>query len=264
MNYGYAKPVSIVLVTVLRWIHDVVSNWGIAIILLTLLVRGSCWPVTAKANSSMKRMQLVSPKMKELQEKYKEDPQRMNQEVFKLYREYGVNPMGGCLPMLVQIPIFYGLYRALWYAAELRGQGFLWVHDLAMPDTVGHLLGYAVNPLPLLMGVSSLLQMRLTPQPTNADKTQANIIKFMPVVITLICYNFASALALYWTTSNIFSIFQAQIQRRFGKTVELKKKEVVERPRPAAFGAPAPKDKKKSSMPRLGGGGSRSTRDKDS
>ncbi len=167
MSYGFFKPVSIVLVKVLRWFHDVVNNWGIAIILLTLLVRSCLWPVQAKANSAMKRMSLVSPKLKELQEKYKDDPQRINTEMIKLYREYGVNPVGGCLPMFVQIPIFFGFYRVLQSAAELRGQPFFgWVHDLSMPDTIFTLPvfgGIPVNPLPLVMGLSSFMQMRLLP-----------------------------------------------------------------------------------------------------
>jgi YidC/Oxa1 family membrane protein insertase len=265
MFYGWFTKVSQFLVWLMRVFHDMVSNWGVAIILLTLTVRSVLWPIQAKANSSMKRMSLVSPMMKEVQEKYKDDPQRINAEMIKLYREYGINPVGGCLPMFVQIPIFLGFYRALQYAAELRGQDFLWVHDLSMPDTVAHFMGFPVNPLPLVMGLSSFLQMRLTPQPPNADKTQAMMLRFMPLIFLFFCYNFAAALALYWTTQNIFSIFQAQIQRRFQKDIVLEKKRVVsDKPRPSFFdqrpGAPPAKEKKKSSLPRLGGGGSRSTR----
>lgn len=264
MFYGWFTKVSQFLVWLMRVFHDMVSNWGVAIILLTLTVRSALWPIQAKANSSMKRMSLVSPLMKELQEKYKDDPQRINAEMIKLYKEYGINPVGGCLPMFVQIPIFLGFYRALQYAAELRGQDFLWVHDLSMPDTVTHILGFPLNPLPLVMGLSSFLQMRLTPQPPNADKTQAMMLRFMPLIFLFFCYNFAAALALYWTTQNIFSIFQAQIQRRFQKDIVLEKKVVSNKPRPSFLdqrpGAGPDKEKKKSSMPRLGGGGSRSTR----
>src|SRR5262249_23299945 len=140
-------------------------------------------------------------------------------EVMKLYREYGVNPIGGCLPMFLQIPIFLGFYRMLQNAAELRGQGFLWVQDLSLPDTVGHVpgFGFAINVLPLVMGITMVAQFKLTPQPPTADKTQARMMMFMPLIFLWFSYNYASALALYWSMQNIISIAQAQIQRRFSK-----------------------------------------------
>lgn len=272
MFYGWFSWVSRFLVYWLRNFHDwFFSSWGAAIILLTIFVRTMLWPVQAKANSTMKRMGLLSPKLKELQAKYKDEPQKQQAEMMKLYKEYGVNPLGGCLPMLVQIPIFFGFYRALQYAAELRGQSFLWVPDLSLPDTVAHFAGFAVNPLPLIMVVTNVLQMKLTPQPQSVDKAQQRMMMFMPVVFLVICYNFASALALYWTTQNIYSILQAQIQRRFGKDVALEKR--LPGAPGAAFGASpktpqspfgSPNKKKdKPGPPRLGGGGTRSTRNKD-
>ncbi|HEY2573179.1 MAG TPA: membrane protein insertase YidC [Verrucomicrobiaceae bacterium] len=273
MFYGWFSWVSRFLVYWLRNFHDwIFSSWGAAIILLTIFVRTMLWPVQARANSTMKRMGLLSPKLKELQAKYKDEPQKQQAEMMKLYREYGVNPMGGCLPMVVQIPIFFGFYRALQYAAELRGQSFLWVPDLSLPDTVAHLGGFAINPLPLIMVVTNVLQMKLTPQPQSVDKAQQRMMMFMPVVFLVICYNFASALALYWTTQNIYSILQAQIQRRLGKDITLGP------PRPpgagglgaglspqnpaSPFGA-SNKKKDKPGPPRLGGGGTRSTRKQD-
>ncbi len=256
MHYGWFSFISRILVAGLRMFHDWTGNWGVAIILLTVCVRSVLWPIQARSNATMKRMGLLSPKLKELQEKYKDDPQRLNTEMMKLYREYGVNPVGGCLPLLVQIPIFFGFYAVLRYAAELRGQSFLWVDDLSMPDTVAHLFNYPVNPLPLIMGVTMFLQMKLTPQPASADKTQQRIFMLMPFMFLFFCYHFASALALYWSAQNIYSIFQAQISRLWQKDPVLTK--VAPAP-PSGGSGGASKAKDKPSTPRLGGGSTKSS-----
>jgi YidC/Oxa1 family membrane protein insertase len=147
----------------------------------------------------------------------------MNQEMMKLYKDYGVSPLGGCLPVLLQMPIFFGFYRMLQYAAELRHESFLWVADLSQPDTITYIAGYPINLLPLLMAVTMVLQMKMTPQ--TADKTQQRIFQFMPLIFLFICYNFASALSLYWTTQNIFSIGQTWLmQRQPDVTLEKKKR----------------------------------------
>lgn len=267
MFYGMFSFVSRILVAGLRMFHDWTGNWGVAIILLTFCVRLSLWPFQAKSNATMKRMGLLSPKIKELQVKFKDDPTRQQQETMKLYKEYGVNPLGGCLPMFIQIPIFFGFYAVLRYAAELRGQPFLgWVHDLSLPDTVGafNLLGYHIdiNPLPMLMGVTMFLQMKLTPQPQATDKTQQRIFMLMPFMFLFFCYNFASALALYWTGQNIFSILQAQVTRLWQKDPVLEKVKmvpVVATSSPGSFSGQKQKSKKdKLSAPRLGGGGTNS------
>lgn len=267
MFYGMFSLVSRFLVWVLRMFHDWTGNWGIAIILLTFCVRLSLWPFQAKSNATMKRMGLLSPKIKELQVKFKDDPTRQQQETMKLYKEYGVNPLGGCLPMFIQIPIFFGFYNMLQSAAELRGQPFLgWVHDLSLPDTVGafNLLGYHIdiNPLPMLMGVTMFLQMKLTPQPQATDKMQQRIFMLMPFMFLFFCYNFASALALYWTGQNIFSILQAQVTRLWQKDPVLEKIKVVPveaASSPGSFSGQKQKSKKdKNSAPRLGGGGTNS------
>lgn len=263
MMYGnWLSPVSVTLVGIMRTFHGWFGNWGAAIILLTCCIRTLLWYPQSRSNATMKKMGLLSPKMKELQEKYKDEPQKMNTEVMKLYRDYGVNPLGGCLPMLVQIPIFFGFYRVLQSAAELRGQSWLWVKDLSQADTVAHIpgLGWPLNILPLLMGISMILQMKLTPQPATADKTQATMMKFMPLIFLWISYNFASALALYWTAQNLFNIMQARITRFYQKDPVLEK---VERPAAGAGGAAAlnanQKAKKdKPSPPRPGGGGTKS------
>ena len=265
MMYGWFSPISRFLVWLMRIFHDWFGNWGAAIILLTCCIRSALWYPQSRSNATMKRMSLLSPKMKELQEKYKDDPQKMNGEVMKLYREYGVNPLGGCLPMFVQIPIFFGFYRVLQSAAELRGQPWFWVQDLSMPDTVTHIMGYPLNVLPLLMGVSMILQMKLTPQPQAADKTQQKIMAFMPLIFLWISYNFASALALYWTAQNLFNIGQSRITKLYQKDPVLAKVKLLpNKPGPSSmspnpgFGHPNKKKKDKPSPPRPGGGGSSS------
>ncbi len=273
MFYGWFSWISRFLIYWLRNFHDwCFQSWGAAIIVLTIFVRTILWPVQARANSTMKRMGLLSPKLKELQTKFKDEPQKQQAEMMKLYKEYGVNPLGGCLPMMAQIPIFFGFYSALQVAAELRGQPFLWVPDLSLPDTVAHFAGFAVNPLPLIMVVTNVLQMKLTPQPQSVDKAQQRMMMFMPLIFLFICYNFASALALYWTTQNLYSILQAQIQLRFGKDVVLTKRPPgapgsVSGASPGSpqppFGSSHKKKKDKSGPPRLGGGSTRSTRNKD-
>ena len=261
MFYGWFKPISIFLSWVMRWMHDFTGNWGVSIILLTIFVRLCIWPIHAKSTFTMKRMGLLGPMMKELQEKHKDDPQKQQMEVMKLYREYGVNPLGGCLPMFLQIPIFFGLYRVLEYAAELRGQGFLWVNDLSAADTVTNWGGFDINPLPIIMGLTMVAQMKLTPQPATVDKMQQRIFMFMPVFFLFICYNFAAALALYWSTQNVFSIAQTWIMKLYMPEPKLEK--VAQKPVPKGPPPQNPffnpmghkdKDKKKGPKPpRLGG-----------
>jgi len=259
MFYGWFKPISIFMSWVMRWMHDITGSWGMAVILLTIFVRTLIWPIHAKSTYTMKRMGLLGPMMKELQEKYKDNPQQQQMEVMKLYREYGVNPLGGCLPLFLQIPIFFGLYRVLEYAAELRGQSFLWVKDMAAADTVTQFMGFDINPLPLIMGVTMIAQMKLTPQPASADKTQQRIMMLMPFFFLFICYNFAAALALYWSTQNVFSIAQTWVMKLYMPEPKLEKvaqKPVAKGPPPQNpfFNPMGHKDKKKGPKPpRLGG-----------
>lgn len=269
MFYGWFTVVSRVLTNIMRWMHDMTGSWGLAIILLTIVVRSCLWPVHAKSQSTMKRMALLGPKMKELQEKYKDDQQKVSAETMKLYRDYGVNPLGGCLPMFIQIPIFFGFYRVLQYAAELRGQPFLWVKDLSAADTIYTwdapfaipLLGQHlhINPLPLIMGVTMVLQMKLTPQPATTDPMQKRIFMLMPFMFLFFCYSFASALSLYWSTQNIFSIFQAWVTKLYQKEPTLEKVERVSaKSLPPAASPFSPGGKKKDNKdknrpPRLGG-----------
>ena len=281
MNYGIFGGISYVLSWLLNGLFSGLFSkmfdawgWGFAIVTLTIIIRAVMWPLQNKSTRAMKRMSKLQPEMKELREKYADDPGRMNQEMMKMYREYGINPLGGCLPLLVQIPIFFGFYIMLQYAVELRQQSFLWVEDLALPDTVATLpfslpfLGDGVNLLPTVMAVTMVLQMALTPK--TGDKMQRRLFMMMPIIFFFFCYNFASALALYWTTSNIFAIVQMLITRRLPEP-ELKKKggkkkgffqrlqeraEVAQKTqkemRAKQMGGPGPKKPKKRG-PRTGG-----------
>jgi YidC/Oxa1 family membrane protein insertase len=208
MNFGIFKLVSQFLLNFMNWLHSAVKDYGVAILLLTTVIRIVLWPLQSKANQSMRKTAVLGPKMQELREKYKDDPTRMNQEVMKLYKQYGINPVGGCLPMVIQIPIFFGLYQMLGQAVELRNQHFLWVPDLSQPDTVAHLpvLGWPVNIIPLCMAATQIWLMAMTPK--TGDATQRRVMMFTPLIFLFICYNFAAALALYYTAQNLFSILQ--------------------------------------------------------
>jgi YidC/Oxa1 family membrane protein insertase len=205
-----------------NWFSDDAKwSWGLAIVLLTVFIRIIIWPLHNKSTRTMKRMGKLQPMMKDLREKYKDNPQKLNQETMKLYRDYGVNPMGGCLPMLIQIPIFFGVFNMINAAVELRGQPFLWVKDLSQPDHLTDILGFPINLLPILMAVTMVIQMRMTPQ--TGDKLQRRIFMLMPLMFFIFCYNYASALALYWTTQNIVSIGQTWLTQRMPEP-ELEKK----------------------------------------
>jgi YidC/Oxa1 family membrane protein insertase len=218
MQYGFFSPVSRVLNAVLNWLHNGLmkisshESWGLSIICLTLIVRICIWPLHAKSTHSMKRMAKLQPKMKELKEKYADDPNKLNTEMMGLYRKYGINPLGGCLPMLIQIPIFFGFFKMLNSAVELRDQPFLWVNDLSQPDTLMYIAGIPLNILPIVMAATSAIQMAMMPK--TGDKMQQRIMLFMPLMFFFFCYNYASALALYWTTQNIFSIGQTYMMNK--------------------------------------------------
>ncbi len=221
MQYGWFSIVSRTLNFLLNLYHQLIDqvaknwSWGLAIILLTITVRIVIWPLHAKSTHTMKRMAKLQPEMAKIKEKYADDPNKINTETMGLYRKYGINPLGGCLPMFIQIPIFFGFYRMLQYAVELRGHGFLWVDDLSQPDTLMHLSflgGIPLNILPIVMAISSFLQIKMTPK--TGDAMQQKIMLFMPFMFFFFCYNFASALALYWTTQNIFSIGQTWLMSK--------------------------------------------------
>ena len=200
IEYGWFTFAAAPLFQLLTFLHDLVGNWGWAIVLLTIMIRIVLFPLTFKGMLSMAKLKEVSPKVKELQAKHKGDPQRMNAAVMALYKKEGANPLGGCLPLLLQIPVFFAIYRVLLNAVELKGAEWaLWINDLA------HMDPYFV--LPVLMGASMYYQQRITPS-NFTDPMQEKIFRFLPVIFTFFFVTFPAGLVLYWLMNNIFSIVQ--------------------------------------------------------
>jgi YidC/Oxa1 family membrane protein insertase len=214
MDFGMFKLICQFLLNFMNLLHSWLHDYGLAILALTTIIKLTLWPIQNRANRSMRQMAALSPKMQELKDKYKDDPTRMNQELMKLYKQYGINPVGGCLPMMIQIPIFFGLFKMLGQAVELRNAKFLWVKDLSQPDTIAHLplLGWPVNIIPLCMAATQIWLMAMTPK--TGDPTQRRVMMFTPLIFLFICYNFAAALALYYTAQNLFSILQFYQNKR--------------------------------------------------
>jgi len=223
VNFGFFNVIAKPLLIGMNAIHGVLPNYGIAIILLTIFIKLVFWPLGTKSYKSMNKMKKVQPLMMELREKYKNDKQKMNQEVMGLYKTYKVNPASGCLPMLVQMPIFFALYRMLYQAIELRHAPFFgWISDLAAPDRLFN-FNFAIpmmqEPagipmLTLLMGASFLLQQKMTP--TAGDPMQAKMMMLMPIFMTVLFINFPAGLVLYMFVNNIISMGQQYyIQKKF-------------------------------------------------
>ncbi len=215
LNFGFFNIIAKPCLWFMNKIHSVVPNYGIAIILLTMFTKVLLWPLGNKSYKSMSEMKKLQPLMTEIREKYKGDKQKMNQELMALYRTYKVNPMGGCLPMVLQIPVFFALYRMLYQAIELRhAPFFLWINDLSAPDRLfdfGFSIPfmeppYGIPVLTIIMGATMLLQQKMSPPP--GDPTQAKMMMLMPVVFTFIFINFSSGLVLYWLVNNVLSISQ--------------------------------------------------------
>jgi len=216
MQFGYLSGISKLLLVSLIGLHSLVGNWGLAIVALTLIIKTLLWPLTQKQVKSAKRMAKYSKPLQELREKYKDDPQKMNQKMMEFWREHRINPMAGCWPIFLQMPIFIGLFFMLRTASELRFADFLWIEDLSRSDVISWLpeipayipvFGGPIHILPILMGAIMFVQMRMTPSPTT-DNTQRKILQFMPVIFLVFCYNFPAGLVLYWTVQNLFTIGQ--------------------------------------------------------
>lgn len=194
-------------------LHATGLAYGLAIIVITVIIKLLFWPLTTASTRSMKRMAALQPQMKAIQEKYKDDPRKMNSKLMEFMKENKVSPMGGCLPVLLQIPVFFGFYRMLQSAIELRGASFLWACDLSQPDTIFSIAGFPVNPLPILMGGTMLWQAHLTPPSPGMDPAQQKMMKYMPLIMVVFLYNFSAGLALYWTTQNLLSIAQMKLTK---------------------------------------------------
>ncbi|HHO65521.1 MAG TPA: membrane protein insertase YidC, partial [Epsilonproteobacteria bacterium] len=206
IEFGWFTFLSKPFFKVLLWINGLIGNWGWAIILFTLLVKLVLFPLSYKGMMSMQKLKDLAPKMKELREKYKEDPAKLNMKMMEMYKKHGANPMGGCLPMLLQIPVFFALYRVLLNADELQGAVWIpgWIENLAAADP------YYI--LPVLMGVSMWFQQKITPN-NFTDPMQEKIFQFFPVIMALmfIIMPFPSGLVLYWVVNNIFTIGQQYV-----------------------------------------------------
>ena len=221
IDWGWFRWFMQAIYALLNWLFAMIGNFGVAIILLTVIVRLILFPIAQKQFKSMAAMRVLQPKMKALQERYKDDRAKLQEEMIKLYREEKVNPMAGCLPIFLQIPVFYALYKVLLLAVEMRHQPFaLWIHDLSAPDPMSpvNLFGYlpfhppgflAIGVLPILLGVTMWLQMRLNPP--AADPVQQQVFSLMPWILMVIMSSFAAGLQLYWVTNNILTIAQQRL-----------------------------------------------------
>jgi YidC/Oxa1 family membrane protein insertase len=221
VGLGWTRPIALAMLWFLRLLYMVVRNWGLAIIVFAILMKAVFFPLTRTQTKQMRQMQLLQPKLNELKVKYKNDPQKLNSETMQLYRLYKINPASGCLPLLIQLPVFWALYAVLSNSIELRGAPLgLWLKDLSEPDALfGHLPnglpmvgGAAIGLVPLLMGASSIIQTLIT----STDRKNLALTIIMPVFITLIFLNMPSGLQLYWFLYNILSIGESLIATRGG------------------------------------------------
>lgn len=220
INFGWVRPVSIPLLYLMRFFHRFTASYGIDIILLTVIMKLLTAPLTHKSFVSMKQMQKLQPQMERLKEKFKDDREKLNKEIMELYRRNKVNPLGGCLPMLLQFPIFIGLYNALLTPIELRHAPFLWIKDLSRPDWESlpvEIFGFhfGIPILTLLMGASMLMQQWMSP--SAGDPNQRRMMLMMPLVFTVMFINFPSGLTIYWLVNNILSIAQQYLINRMGR-----------------------------------------------
>ncbi len=216
VGLGWTRPIALAMLWLLKFLYRILSNWGLAIVVFSIMMKALFWPLTRTQTRQMRQMQLLQPKLNELKVRYKNDPQKLNAETMQLYKLYRVNPLSGCLPLLVQLPVFWALYAVLRNSIDLRGAAFvLWLNDLSRPDALfGHLPnglpfvgGAAFGVLPLLMGVSFIAQNLIT----STDKRNWAMTVIFPVFITLIFLNMPSGLQLYWFMYNILSIIETVI-----------------------------------------------------
>jgi YidC/Oxa1 family membrane protein insertase len=248
IDWGWFRWFMIPIFSLLNWLFAMIGNFGVAIIGLTVIVRALLFPIAQKQFASMAAMRVLQPKIKQLQERYKDDKPRMQQEMLTLYKEERVNPMAGCLPILLQIPIFYALYKVLLLAVEMRHEPFaLWIRDLSAPDplTPVNLFGYlafqppaflAIGVLPILLGITMWLQFRLNPAPM--DPVQKQVFAFMPWILMFMMAPFAAGLQLYWTVNNIISIGQQKLL--YARHPVLKSQAAAEAPAPEPAPSPPP------------------------
>ena len=218
INFGFFDYFGKFLLTALLWFNKYVQNYGIAIILLTIVVRVGLFPLNQKSYKSMKAMQSLQPLVNELREKHKKNPQEMNKRMMALYREHKVNPMGGCLPLAFQMPVFIALFQALRYAVELRGARFLWITDLSEPDRLDQYFtaltsiaipfNLPINLLPLLVIVAMLIQQKMTPVAGGQSESQQKMMQYMPIIFGFLFYTMPSGLTVYFLISTVLGLVQ--------------------------------------------------------
>ncbi|MBM3836232.1 MAG: membrane protein insertase YidC [Verrucomicrobia bacterium] len=241
MKFGFFGFFAQALLLSMNGLYHLGLSYGLAIVAITVIIKLLFWPLTNASTRSMKRMAALQPQMKAIQEKYKDDPKKMNLKLMEFMKENKVSPLGGCLPLLLQIPVFIGFYTMLQSAIELRGAKFLWACDLSQADTIAVIpgLGFPINPMPLLMGATMLWQARLTPPSPGMDPVQQKIMKYMPLMFMVFLYNFSAGLTLYWTVQNLLTITQMKLT----KTSDPHAAAGAKSPSPAPKG-PAPKKQK--------------------
>jgi YidC/Oxa1 family membrane protein insertase len=244
MSFGWAGFFSKALLLGMNWLHQALKlSYGWAIVAITIIIKLVFWPLTQASTRSMKRMQALQPQMKAIQEKYKDDPMKMNKKVMEFMKEHKVSPLGGCLPMLLQIPVFFGFFSMIQSAIELRGAHFLWVGDLSQPDTLFVIpgldfipvfgipgVGLPFNLLPLIMGATMLWQARLTPPSPGMDPAQAKIMRYMPLMFMVFLYGYSAGLTLYWTVQNLLTIVQTKLTKTIPETTVPAKSPVLTPP----------------------------------
>ncbi|MDP2137029.1 MAG: membrane protein insertase YidC [Candidatus Didemnitutus sp.] len=219
MQFGFFGWFAKLLITIMSKVHSWIGGdslkwgWGWSIVITTLCLKIFFVPFTLAASRSSKRMAKLAPMLTEIRAKHKDSPQKAQEAMMRLYKDYKVNPLGGCIPVLITIPFFIGFFSMLQSTSELRFAAFLWASDLSAPDTIARILGFPLNIMPLLMGGTMIVQMRLTPMPST-DNMQATMFKIMPWIFTLFCYNFSCALALYSTVNGLFTIGQQMFINR--------------------------------------------------
>jgi YidC/Oxa1 family membrane protein insertase len=244
MNFGWAGIVSKALLLSMNWLHSSMKfSYGWAIIAITVIIKAVFWPLTQASTRSMKRLQALQPQLNAIKEKYKEDPVKMNKKTMEFMREHKVSPLGGCLPMLLQIPVFFGFFSMIQSAVELRGARFLWIPDLSQTDTLfvipslGFIpffgipgVGLPFNLLPLFMGATMLWQSHLTPPSPGMDPSQQKIMRYMPLMFLAFLYNYSAGLTLYWTVQNLLTILQTYLTRTVPETAAPAKAPVLTPP----------------------------------
>jgi YidC/Oxa1 family membrane protein insertase len=226
VNYGFFGGISKILIVVLRMCHMAVRNWGLSIILLSVLLNLITLPLTMKSFKSMQKMQELHPQMEKLKVQFKDQPQKLNKEIMELYKKYNINPFSGCLPILLQMPIFIALYQALMKSIELRNAGFLWIRDLSSPEAIPlpmsfPILGNSINILPLIMVAAMVVQQKISTASAGAavsdeQKQQQKVMLIvMPIMFGFIFYNMPSGLVLYWVVNTVLTIVeQSSILRK--------------------------------------------------